>query len=323
MNEKIKLDLFALKSKQDLIEVRDFFFDKTRLWFAENKNSLDNYFHHTECPLCGSDDSSPAFTIELFNYRQCSICDSIYTNPHLVDQEVSNLYRDGAYENYQKKFLVKGQKLRSSVLEQRKFEQIKELSERTGGRVLDVGCGSGSFLNICKANGWIVEGVDPSIGISKRLSENLDISVQECEFLDSVHQGFFDVITFWGVLEHLNEPLEAVKKALSILAPGGLLVFEVPSADCFLANYLKKYAFRPTRYIETGRHNLFFSRKSIGNLSSNFGTNIEYIESNGLDVQTILMCEFPKEVTDNILNIQDILNDLLFGDHYRVFLKKI
>ena len=48
---------------------------------------------------------------------------------------------------------------------------------------------------------------------------------------------------------------------------------------------------------------------------------IEYIETNGLDIQTILMEEFDNQTTDKIMNIQDIINDLLLGDHYRVFLR--
>ena len=46
------------------------------------------------------------------------------------------------------------------------------------------------------------------------------------------------------------------------------------------------------------------------------------METNGLDIQTILLEEFENEITDKIINIQDTLNDLLLGDHYRVFIRK-
>ena len=46
------------------------------------------------------------------------------------------------------------------------------------------------------------------------------------------------------------------------------------------------------------------------------------IETNGLDLQTILLEEFNPKVTEKIVNMQDTLNDLLLGDHYRVFFKK-
>ena len=64
-------------------------------------------------------------------------------------------------------------------------------------------------------------------------------------------------------------------------------------------------------------------KKFIGNIAKHFKLELELIETNGLDIQTILMNEFDKETTNNILNLQDVLNDLLLGDHYRVFLRKI
>ena len=97
------------------------------------------------------------------------------------------------------------------------------------------------------------------------------------------------------------------------------LFFEVPSANCFISEYLRKYNFSPTRYIESGRHNIFFSLDAIEEISKNLDLKIEYIETNGLDIQTILMKEFDNKLTDKIINIQDTLNDLLLGDHYRVF----
>ena len=96
----------------------------------------------------------------------------------------------------------------------------------------------------------------------------------------------------------------------------------MPSADCFISEYLKKYNFSPTRYIESGRHNIFFSSEVIGKIAEKFSLKIELIESNGLDIQTILLKEFDAKITDKIINIQDTLNDLLLGDHYRIFLRK-
>ena len=50
---------------------------------------------------------------------------------------------------------------------------------------------------------------------------------------------------------------------------------------------------------------------------------MEHIETNGLDIQTILFEHFDDNITKKIINIQDILNDLLLGDHFRVFFKQI
>ena len=90
-----------------------------------------------------------------------------------------------------------------------------------------------------------------------------------------------------------------------------------------ILDYLKKYSFSPTRYIESGRHNIFFSKKIIEKISNNLNMKVELIETNGLDLQTIFLENFDIKITDKIIRMQDILNDLLLGDHYRVFLKKV
>ena len=124
------------------------------------------------------------------------------------------------------------------------------------------------------------------------------------------------------MLEHISDPIATIKKAKELLNNDGMVIFEVPSADCFISEYLKKNNFSPTRYIESGRHNIFFSKKVISQFAEKFNLKIEYLETNGLDIQTILLEEFENETTDKIINIQDTLNDLLLGDHYRVFMRK-
>jgi hypothetical protein len=89
-----------------------------------------------------------------------------------------------------------------------------------------------------------------------------------------------------------------------------------------ISKYLEKYDINiVVRFIENARHNIFFSKKWINKIALKYNLNIEYIESNGLDIQTIIMEEFDSKITEKILNIQDVLNDLLLGDHYRVFLR--
>lgn len=316
--KKIKLNLFDLKSKEDLINIRNFFSRNIQSWFNLDKSPKDEYFHIRHCPLCREEDSNEAFKIESFSYHRCSFCNSLYTKPHLKDGVLNSLYNDGTYQVYQDTLVKTGNKIRKGVLEKRKFKQINNLLDKSNISLLDVGCGGGTFLEICKENGWQVEGVDPS----PENIRNRDIKVYKGNFKEVNIKKKYDVVTFWGVLEHLSDPISAIDKAFEILNPNGLMVFEVPSADCFISEYIQKYAFSPTRFIESGRHNIFFSKKLIEKISDEKGFKVRLIESNGLDIQTIFLEEFNHEVTEKIINIQDILNDLLLGDHYRVFLKK-
>ena len=320
---KIKLDLFKLKSKKDLESIYHFFKKSTGKWFDNNQSPKDEFFHIRKCPLCSSDNSREAFKIDGFSYHECSYCDSLYTKPHLRDGVLDALYSDGTYQVYQDNLVKKGKEIRKGVLEERKFFQIKKfINKNIDPMLLDIGCGSGTFLDVCKQNGWHIEGVDPSPSASQSVLENYNIEVHQGDFNKIKFNKTFDVITLWGVLEHMSDPIATIKKAKELLNKDGMVIFEVPSADCFISEYLKKNNFSPTRYIESGRHNIFFSKKVIKQIAENFNLKIEYLESNGLDIQTILLEEFENKITDKIINIQDTLNDLLLGDHYRVFIRK-
>jgi len=323
MVSKIKLDLFKLKSKDDLIGVYKFFKKQSEKWFNKSFEPKAKYFFVTNCPLCLSDDSNEVYKIDGFSYHECQSCDSLYTKPNLRQDVLESLYSDGTYQVYQDSLVKTSLDLRKGVLEERKYSQIEALIKHGTPSLLDVGCGGASFLDVCKKNGWEVEGIDPSPSSAKVALEKYNIKVHHGDFKDMELDKKFDVITLWGVLEHISDPVSALNKAVSLLKNGGILAFEVPSADCFLSKYLRKYNFSPTRYIESGRHNIFFSKKFIGNIAKHFKLELELIESNGLDIQTILLTEFDRETTNNILNLQDVLNDSLLGDHYRVFLRKI
>jgi 2-polyprenyl-3-methyl-5-hydroxy-6-metoxy-1,4-benzoquinol methylase len=323
MIKKIKLDLFKLKSKKDLESVYHFFKKSTNKWFNNNESPKDEFFYIGKCPLCNADTSKEAFKIDGFSYHECLHCDSLYTKPHLRDGVLDALYSDGTYQVYQNNLVKKGKEIRKEVLEERKFFQIKNFIYKDSvPSLLDIGCGSGTFLEVCKQNGWQIEGTDISSSASKSVLENYNIKVHQGDFNKIKFNKTFDVISLWGVLEHLSDPIATIKKVKELLNKDGMLVFEVPSADCFISEYLKKNNFSPTRYIESGRHNIFFSNKVIRQIAENFNLKVEYIETNGLDIQTILQDEFENKITDKILNIQDTLNDLLLGDHYRVFMRK-
>ncbi len=272
--------------------------------------------------MCNCKRSVKVFSIDGFSYHKCLRCKSLYTKPYIREGVLDELYSDGTYQVYQDKLVGNSKGVRKGVLEKRKFLQIKNLIKKKSPSLLDIGCGTGTFLYICKQNGWKVEGVDPSPSASKKILRNYNVHVHQDDFNKIKFKKKFDVITLWGVLEHVSNPISTIKYANQILNDGGMIVFEVPSADCFFSEYLKKYNFSPTRYIESGRHNIFFSKEILRKIEKDFNLKLEYLETNGLDIQTIILEEFSSKITEKIINIQDILNDLLLGDHYRVFLRK-
>lgn len=320
--EKIKLNLFTLKSKHNLNSITAFFTDYLSSYFNADHTPKEEYFECKGCPICHAEKKTPVYTIDKFSYFECDSCKGIYTDPFIKETYINMMYSSGVYNEYQQKLVHNSSGLRKDLLDKRKIAQIENHQPKKG-KLLDVGCGQGSFLKSCKDGGWQVKGVDPSLNAAVKAKELYGFDVITSRFEDLSEEEKYDCVTLWGVLEHVLTPLDILNKASALCNKNAIVQFEVPSSDCFLKKYLEKYSFLPTRYIESGRHNIFFSRKSIEWMLEQAGLELVEIESNGLDIQTILMEEFDESVTEKLLNIQDLINDMLLGDHYRVFARKI
>jgi SAM-dependent methyltransferase len=106
---------------------------------------------------------------------------------------------------------------------------IQSRTKTSRGRLLDIGCGYGFFLQEMKCRGWRVEGIEISEVGRQYARDRWDIHVysQTLENL-SLPGNFFDVVTLFYVIEHVNDPLDLLKEVKRILKPGGLILLRWP-----------------------------------------------------------------------------------------------
>ena len=100
------------------------------------------------------------------------------------------------------------------------------------GRLLDVGCGNGIFLATMKELGWEVAGVEPDRQAARVAREQFGLNVhvgtlEEAGFAD----GTFDAITMSHVVEHLADPISALRECWRVLRKGGRLVVTTPNIE--------------------------------------------------------------------------------------------
>jgi 2-polyprenyl-3-methyl-5-hydroxy-6-metoxy-1,4-benzoquinol methylase len=101
------------------------------------------------------------------------------------------------------------------------------------GLVLDVGCGDGAFLAVARDCGWQVLGLEPDFKAARlAASRGVEVIVGGLDALAG-HGQAFDVITLSHVIEHMHDPVTALRSCHRLLRPGGRLWIETPNVDSF------------------------------------------------------------------------------------------
>ena len=138
-------------------------------------------------------------------------------------------------------------------------ESIRFLHARPGGRLLDVGCGTGAWLKEMQARGWAVEGVDFDAGaVEVARSAGLHVAV------GTIHQqnypsDHFDAVTLNHVIEHVADPVEVLSTCRRILRPGGKLVLFTPNARALGHRWMGRH----WRGLEPPRHLQLFGPQAM------------------------------------------------------------
>ena len=110
------------------------------------------------------------------------------------------------------------------------FDQF--VSRWEGKRVLDVGCGGGFTTEFLAERGCRVSGLDPSPKLiaaadrhAKQTGKDIDYTVGKSEHLP-YEDGSFDIVTCVDVLEHVEDPAQAIREIHRVLAPGGVFLYD-------------------------------------------------------------------------------------------------
>ncbi len=123
------------------------------------------------------------------------------------------------------------QKFNNQVNILKKYLSLKDV------KVLDIGCGGGLFLSLLKREEARVVGTELSDSRAQyaKTKHGLEIYKQpiESDFWQKSYENYFDAVTLWDVIEHVNYPFQTLRCAANVLKRGGLLLIDTPCRDSF------------------------------------------------------------------------------------------
>jgi 2-polyprenyl-3-methyl-5-hydroxy-6-metoxy-1,4-benzoquinol methylase len=139
---------------------------------------------------------------------------------------------------------------------------------KQGGRVLDLGCSSGSFLSALPRDRWQLFGIEMSHQVAERAHARCGATVFVGDVLDAnFPQGYFDAITCIHVFEHVYKPKEVLLKVAEWLKPGGIFYTLMPNIDSAAFRFFRSYWYA----LELPRHLFHFSPRSLAHVADSVG----------------------------------------------------
>lgn len=252
---------------------------------------------------------------ELFTVVQCNSCSMVYQNPRPTPSEMSRYYPESygphqlreswrpskqhvfkqeiihlmAYLHYQAPTIGRLATWLTNKPDPIKWSLRKIsffIKPRLGplpkylspGRILEIGCGTGGYLDIVSDLGWQTYGIEISnvaADIATRKNHQIvNGTLENCPWPDE----FFQAVCLWHTLEHLHNPKETLRKIRQLMQPDAQLLIEVPNWDSISAEYFGTDWFA----LELPRHLYFFTKANLERLLQDAGfviTSTEIIPS--------------------------------------------
>jgi ubiquinone/menaquinone biosynthesis C-methylase UbiE len=209
---------------------------------------MNTVLHHT-CPVCNSDSINSFFegkdyshTDESFNVVQCGDCEFTFTQNAPDGEHIGPYYESENYVSHsdtQKGLFFKIYHTVRNYMLSQKRKMVTPSG--TKGKLLDIGCGTGYFLNEMISHGWECEGIEQDEKTRKYGVEKFNLTVNEPSHLKTYAENSFDAISMWHVLEHVHDLDGYLSKIKKALKPDGTLTIAVPNHDSHDAKHYGEF----------------------------------------------------------------------------------
>ena len=222
------------------------------------------------CNICNSDNTALLFQKDGINVVRCRECDLVYVNPRPHLDILHDQYHDEDYFDYYEQM-----EQSDAVTFNRRL--IKVEARTPPGRLLDLGCARGTFLQVALKRGWQGVGVDISTSaIEHCQSLGLDAHCGNLPDLQFAAESF-DFINMEDSIEHLPDPATMIKEVYRLLKPNGWLLVRTPDIGSLIARLQGQHWIQ----IKPAEHIYYFSGATLKKLLTLVGFTVVKTESLG------------------------------------------
>ena len=241
------------------------------------------------CPLCETKAEQNVIVYNTYSMNRCTACSFLFTarRDFPLSQYETIYASDGAYVA----MLEAAERTAAGTDGFHSLWWFKKLALRRlskvskPGRLLDVGCGPGTFLIVAQQRGWEVVGVEPATFAATKAQE-FGLDVYNGLMQDFVRDldDQFDALTCFEVLEHVPDPLALLQAFCASLRPGGNLILSVPNLDDPYCLKQQITSAMPPVHIN------FFNRKSLGHALEQSGFDLVRYTSLPIPTSSVRNC---------------------------------
>lgn len=226
---------------------------------------------YVKCDLCKSDSTTLLYIKDSFNIVRCNNCGLVYINPRLDSKILDQLYNKDNKDFDDQHFKTNiNYYLNTKKDDEKTFEKRLKLIQKykKSGKLLDIGCSIGTFMDVARKNGWDVFGIDLSKASIDYCKKELKLNAKQGKLEDmKFPPNSFDVIIMSDLLEHVPSPISTLEEANHILKKNGLLFITTPNIGGITAKLMG------TKWIhlKSREHIYYFTPKTIEKALSKTG----------------------------------------------------
>jgi len=248
-----------------------------------------------ECPVCRSKSFNPVFEAtdhvvsgDSFGIVECGDCHVRLTRPIPDEKEILPYYDTDDYVSHSETtrgFINRLYTVVRKAMIIRKRKLAQSLGPGGSGRLLEIGCGAGAFLNEMYRSGWEVLGIEPNRRVRDTIIERYGLAVISPEEWFKQPESSYDVIALWHVLEHLHDLDDYLCRISTSLEDDGVLIVAAPNYCSYDAGY---YQSSWAAY-DVPRHLYHFTCESMSDLLKRYGLTVTAIRRLPLDAFYVSM----------------------------------